>query len=67
MSFRVQRISILEVLEIANTVHHIAKIVYRHSKLQFGNSAHLQWAKIRKKVQFRKAGRFASKTKINVF
>ena len=51
MSFRVQRISILEVLEIANTVHHIAKIVYRHSKLQFGNSsAHLQWTKMREKI-----------------
>ena len=51
MSFRVQRISILEVLEIANIrVHHIARIVYRHSKLQFGNSsAHLQWTKMRKK------------------
>ena len=52
MSFRVQRISILEVLEIANIrVHHIARIVYRHSKLQFGNSsAHLEWTKMRKKI-----------------
>ena len=66
MLFRVQRISILEVLEIANIrVHHIARIVYRHSKLQFGNSTHTHSRqKSEKKVQ---DALFASKAKINVF